>query len=136
MYISYSSPVIVLQDVKKSHLITILDYMYKGSVEIDQNEVPEFISLAKSFCIKGLGFPDVDKSGYEVSSSLNNFSDKLNRNRVRNTSCSPSKQETINPEIEYDDNQDCSMYVTTIMDPVTESGPSGLQNVSTITLFF
>lgn len=47
-------PVVILQDVKYRELSTIIKFIYKGEVNIDQQYLPELLKAAKTLQIRGL----------------------------------------------------------------------------------
>ncbi|KAL1129322.1 hypothetical protein AAG570_013851 [Ranatra chinensis] len=56
-------PIIILNNIKASELIAIVDFMYKGEVNISQENLAEFLKAAKTLQIKGL--TDSEKSEAE-----------------------------------------------------------------------
>ena len=48
------SPIIVLTDIKKSHLEAILKFIYEGEVDVKQTDMPHIMTAAESLQIKGL----------------------------------------------------------------------------------
>ncbi|XP_047479068.1 broad-complex core protein-like [Penaeus chinensis] len=51
------NPVVVLQDVGKTQLESLLIYMYQGEVRVLQEDLPTFIKVAESLHVKGLAVP-------------------------------------------------------------------------------
>ena len=51
-------PFIVLIDVKPQELEALLTYMYEGSVNVTQEQLPSLIKAAECLQIKGLAVPD------------------------------------------------------------------------------
>lgn len=47
-------PVIILQDVKYRELSSIISFIYKGEVNIEQQNLPELLKAAKTLQIRGL----------------------------------------------------------------------------------
>ena len=47
-------PIIILKDVKYEELKAMLDYMYRGEVNISQEQLSAFLKTAESLKIKGL----------------------------------------------------------------------------------
>ena len=47
-------PVIVLKDVESSHLELVLQYMYKGEIKVQEDELVKVLSTAQALEIKGL----------------------------------------------------------------------------------
>ena len=82
---------IVLKDIRKSHLEALLDYMYVGEVDVKQSELAGLIKAAECLRIKGLAVPDEDPSASgssknqkkvsnnSSSSNSDNVSDSVNR---------------------------------------------------------
>ena len=47
-------PIVFLKDIKYEEIRTILDYMYKGEVNVAQEELNSFLSIAEELRVKGL----------------------------------------------------------------------------------
>ena len=60
------NPIIFLKDVKYSELKALVQYMYRGEVNISQDELPSLLSVAQSLKIRGLA--DVETSSNNMSS--------------------------------------------------------------------
>ena len=56
------SPVVVLKDVRWQDLEALLDYMYLGEVNVNQNDLASLLKTAECLRIKGLAVPDEDVS--------------------------------------------------------------------------
>lgn len=56
------SPVIVLKDVRYQDLESLLDYMYLGEVNVNQNDLAVLLKTAECLRVKGLAIPDDDTS--------------------------------------------------------------------------
>lgn len=65
------NPVVVLQDVDRKQLESLLSYMYRGEVRIPQPELPLFIQLAESLQVKGLAIPATEKLPYLLPQESN-----------------------------------------------------------------
>ncbi|MCL4138273.1 UNVERIFIED_CONTAM: hypothetical protein GTU68_053923 [Idotea baltica] len=76
-------PYIIVKDVRPTELEALLNYMYKGEVNVSQESLPELIKAAEGLKIKGLAVPDevIDKSPPST-----------NEGKRRNTTVSPSPQ--------------------------------------------
>ena len=70
-------PVIFLRGVKSDHLSWIVDFLYKGEVNIDQENLNEFLALAEDLQLKGL----TETGGGDVKESLK--PQELNRKASR-----------------------------------------------------
>ncbi|KAK8723639.1 hypothetical protein OTU49_011476 [Cherax quadricarinatus] len=67
------SPVVVLQDVARVQLESLLTYMYRGEVLVPRPDLPAFIKVAKSLQVKGLAIPVPDRySPRQVNESPHN----------------------------------------------------------------
>lgn len=51
-------PFIIMKDVEPHHLEALLNYMYKGEVNVLQESLPGLIKAAEALKIKGLAVPD------------------------------------------------------------------------------
>lgn len=60
-------PFIVFKDIEPNEMELLLNYMYKGEVNVTQESLPALIKAAESLKIKGLAVPD-DESSKETSS--------------------------------------------------------------------
>ena len=47
-------PIIILKDVPFQHLLSILEFMYAGEVNIEQDQLPQFLKTAEKLKVKGL----------------------------------------------------------------------------------
>ena len=74
-------PFIIVKDIHPEQMEALLNYMYKGEVNVQQEVLPELIKAAEAFKIKGLAVPDDD----EFSQSS-----KTSRKRSSHRSSSPS----------------------------------------------
>ncbi|CAL4087064.1 unnamed protein product, partial [Meganyctiphanes norvegica] len=63
------SPVIVLKDVRSHDLEALLDYMYLGEVNVNQNDLASLVKTAECLKIKGLAVPDEDPTIFRKSST-------------------------------------------------------------------
>ena len=55
-------PIIVLKDIHSSDLEALLNYMYVGEVNVEQDKLSGLIKAAECLKIKGLAVPDADPS--------------------------------------------------------------------------
>lgn len=58
--ISCQNPMVVLQDISRSHLESLLTYIYRGEVHVPHHELSDFFKVAKSLYIKGLVVPQCE----------------------------------------------------------------------------
>ena len=70
-------PLIFMRGVKSDHLSWIVDFLYKGEVNIDQENLNEFLALAEDLQLKGL----TETGGGDVKESLK--PQELNRKASR-----------------------------------------------------
>jgi len=68
-------PIVILRDVKYLDLKSIVEYIYKGEVSIDREQLPEFLRSAQSLQIKGLSADDNESTPPPMQSVLNNSED-------------------------------------------------------------
>ena len=54
-------PFIVVKDIESKHIEALLNYMYKGEVNVPQDDLPELIKSAEAFKVRGLAMPETDK---------------------------------------------------------------------------
>lgn len=63
-------PIVILKDMKIEDLRAIIDFMYKGEVNVSQNQLGALLKTAESLRVKGLtevGDPEADKSSLHLS---------------------------------------------------------------------
>ncbi len=73
------NPIIFLKDVKYTELKALVQYMYRGEVNIAQDELPSLLNVAQSLKIRGLA--DVETSNNRIGSDTLILPD-LNQSRV------------------------------------------------------
>ena len=61
-------PFIIVKDVHPDQMEALLNYMYKGEVNVPQETLPELIKAAEAFKIKGLAVPDEEEQTVVKSS--------------------------------------------------------------------
>ena len=47
-------PLILMRGIKSKHLATVLDFLYRGEANIEQEDLELFLALAEEFKLKGL----------------------------------------------------------------------------------
>lgn len=68
---SCRNPVVMLQDVSRFHIESLLTYIYTGEVLIPRHEMATFLSVAKSLYVKGLMIPSYsEKKNHPPSGHL------------------------------------------------------------------
>ncbi|MCL4134396.1 UNVERIFIED_CONTAM: hypothetical protein GTU68_008326 [Idotea baltica] len=60
-------PYIVFKDIEPKEMELLLDYMYKGEVNVVQEMLPTLIKAAEALRVKGLAVPDEMPSGKDYS---------------------------------------------------------------------
>jgi hypothetical protein len=63
-------PVFILKDVKFKELKAMMDYMYRGEVNISQDQLPALLKAAESLQIKGLSENRTGGSGGTTTGKL------------------------------------------------------------------
>ena len=84
-------PFIVVKDVDPKQMEALLTYMYKGEVNIPQEDLSELIKAAEAFQIRGLAVPDEEEE-----------TPKSKRKRSPSRSPSPKKKCDINSSLKSD----------------------------------
>lgn len=77
-------PVVILKDVRYSEIKAILEYMYRGEVNVAQDQLPALLKVAEALKVKGL----VEENGTKPSEDEPN---------VITTSSAPSSDTNRNP---------------------------------------
>jgi len=87
-------PIIFMRGVKKTDLVTMLDFMYLGEVNIEQEALQNFLLLANDFNIKGL---ETKENFTEEESPFieNDFKSKISVNNRAKMITKPSKETRI-----------------------------------------
>lgn len=67
-------PIVILRDVPYADMKSLLDFMYRGEVSVDQERLSAFLRVAESLRIKGLTEVNDEKPANGNSSSNNNSS--------------------------------------------------------------
>ena len=70
-------PLVYLRGVKMRQVVSLLDFMYCGEVNIGQEDLSEFLSLAQDLQIKGITLPTETENHKEVYSPLSSSSSQL-----------------------------------------------------------
>lgn len=52
---NHAHPIIYLKDIRYSEIRSLLDFMYKGEVNVGQNCLPSFLKTAESLQVKHFG---------------------------------------------------------------------------------
>lgn len=76
-------PIVILKDVPFADMKSLLDFMYRGEVSVDQERLTAFLKVAESLRIKGLTEVNDDKPANNNNNSSNinnNTSSKDNGN--------------------------------------------------------
>lgn len=60
-------PIVILKDVPYSDMKSLLDFMYRGEVSVDQERLTAFLRVAESLRIKGLTEVNEDKPSGQAS---------------------------------------------------------------------
>lgn len=76
-------PIVILKDVPYSDMRSLLDFMYRGEVSVDQDRLTAFLRVAESLRIKGL--TEVNEEKYDsIASSLTQSQGQSNSSNVPN----------------------------------------------------
>ena len=89
---SHSHPLIYLSGIHSTNLSLVLDWIYSGEIQINQEDLDSFLELARKLKIKGLTIgaaPEVDKNS--------DIEEKVAENEVDVEMTTP-KQETVETE--------------------------------------
>ncbi|KAK8741841.1 hypothetical protein OTU49_002423 [Cherax quadricarinatus] len=94
------SPVIVLKDVRSQDMDALLDYMYLGEVNVNQNDLASLLKTAECLRIKGLAVPDEDPTKFRKGQSDDRReSPPPKRRRHEDSSSQPLSQRPVSPTI-------------------------------------
>lgn len=64
-------PILILKDITLADMKSLLDFMYRGEVSVDQERLTAFLRVAESLRIKGLTEVNEDKQPKGTNSSTN-----------------------------------------------------------------
>lgn len=67
-------PIVILKDVPYADMKSLLDFMYRGEVSVDQERLTAFLRVAESLRIKGLTEVNDEKPSTPASNNNNNNS--------------------------------------------------------------
>lgn len=100
-------PIVILKDVPFADMKSLLDFMYRGEVSVDQERLSAFLRVAESLRIKGLTEVNDDKpSNHEQSETLPSSNQnrvppyvlqQQQQRKVLQQQASQAQQTTINP---------------------------------------
>jgi tramtrack len=69
-------PIVILRDIPYADMKSLLDFMYRGEVSVDQERLSAFLRVAESLRIKGLTEVNDDKPANNNSNTSNNSRDQ------------------------------------------------------------
>lgn len=94
LFVNHSEkhPIVILKDVPFADMKSLLDFMYRGEVSVDQERLTAFLRVAESLRIKGLTEVSDDKPTNNNSSNINN-----NTSSKDNGSTPPPQLHRIQP---------------------------------------
>ncbi|XP_045599314.1 broad-complex core protein isoforms 1/2/3/4/5 isoform X5 [Procambarus clarkii] len=129
------SPVIVLKDVRSQDMDALLDYMYLGEVNVNQNDLASLLKTAECLRIKGLAVPDEDPTkSRKPQSDDRRESPPPKRRRHEDNSVPPPQQRPVSPTVSASlktappsrtpplQHQTASLPVSQTQDSVQDSG--------------
>ncbi|KAG4076101.1 hypothetical protein HA402_011447 [Bradysia odoriphaga] len=73
-------PIVILKDITYADMKSLLDFMYRGEVSVDQERLTAFLRVAESLRIKGL----TEVNDEKPASNNNNSSNSNNNNNTNN----------------------------------------------------
>ena len=100
-------PLIILKDVQPEHMEAILDYMYKGEVNVLEKNLPDLIKAAEIFKLKGLIQP-VQNTPY--SQSRKRAREPSRTSTSRKTKKTEGLSAPLNPLDQCSNNVEKKMY--------------------------
>lgn len=93
-------PIVILKDITFADMKSLLDFMYRGEVSVDQERLTAFLRVAESLRIKGLTEVNDEKpasNNNNSSSSNNNNNNNSNTNSAEQTQTPPPQLHRIQP---------------------------------------
>jgi tramtrack len=84
-------PIVILRDIPYADMKSLLDFMYRGEVSVDQERLSAFLRVAESLRIKGLTEVNDDKPANNNSNTSNS-----NRDQSDTPLSSSSQQNRMN----------------------------------------
>jgi len=97
MFVNHSPseryPVLIFHDMKHAHLKTLLDFMYRGEISIDEKDLGEVLKVAEALSIRGLSSFESDDEedkpeGQNNSTSSSNNANSNNANQSSSSTLS------------------------------------------------
>lgn len=102
-------PIIILKDVKFEELKAMLDYMYRGEVNISQEQLTTFLKAAESLQIKGLTDTGGEEGLQPIRPPSSNSTVSANNDEASSPG-SPSRKRKRNRTV--DEMPDCETKLT------------------------
>lgn len=84
-------PIVILKDVPYHDMKSLLDFMYRGEVSVDQDRLTAFLRVAESLRIKGLTEVNEEKCD-SIASSLTQQNQQMNSNNIPQLNRLPQQQ--------------------------------------------
>ncbi|XP_050692057.1 protein tramtrack, beta isoform-like isoform X11 [Eriocheir sinensis] len=123
------SPVIVLKDVRSQDMDALLDYMYLGEVNVNQNDLASLLKTAECLRIKGLAVPDEDPTKSKKQHLQDDRRESPPPKRRRHEDSSSSTSQTLRPVSPPPASSPVKNSSTS--GPGAGAGPGGPQHTST-----
>ena len=80
-----NNPCLCLEDITRSELENVLDYVYLGEVQLQQEQLDRFLCLAQRLKLKGISYDEKEKETYkDMSQNKNQKSFKTEINSYDN----------------------------------------------------
>ena len=117
------SPVVVLKDVRSQDLEALLDYMYLGEVNVNQNDLSLLLRTAECLRIKGLAVPDDEPTKHSNLNSKFEFDSLPPAKRKRED---PSTSSSIHVSTSTSVSSPTLSSQNDLLDP---KSPSGIEDV-------
>ena len=94
----HDHPLLYLKGVKYADLVSVLNFMYQGQVNVAQEELNSFLAVAEDLRVRGLS-QSSDQNGVKSSTSTNQFIDPADQINAKPTMAKKQKQKPTPSEL-------------------------------------
>ncbi|XP_058792655.1 broad-complex core protein isoforms 1/2/3/4/5-like isoform X2 [Phymastichus coffea] len=99
-------PIIFLRDMRMWELQALVEFMYRGEVYVEQQQLAKLMQAAEALQVRGLSTQGRDSNGAESSTSMNANSTPMKPSPTKPTTTSSAASSVGNPDfVQCDDNQ-------------------------------
>lgn len=108
-------PIVILKDITFADMKSLLDFMYRGEVSVDQERLTAFLRVAESLRIKGLTEVNDDKPEKNDQSQQQQSSTPASQQQQSSIGSQPPQLQRIQPYLMQQQRQKQGMMMTNPM---------------------